>query len=89
VITNFWDVPGFWQMAGAMVLFAAAATLAITLGPGEDPQPEPEQSLSTMDADTIHAWDLTLAEWNVITPDGRAFYRNNITKAPYFAEILR
>lgn len=89
MITNFWDVPGFWEAAGAMILFAAAATLAITVGPGEDPQPEPDPTISTMDADTIHAWDLTLAEWNVITPEGRTFYRDHITQAPRFAEILR
>ncbi|MHC6592396.1 hypothetical protein [Arthrobacter sp. C152] len=89
MITAFWEVPGFFQAAGALVLFAAAAALAITYGPGEEPQPEPGPDLPTMEADTIYAWELTLAEWNVLSPEGRAFYRDNITKAPRFAEILR
>jgi hypothetical protein len=33
----FWLVDGFWQMAGVLALFAAAATLAICAGPDEIP----------------------------------------------------
>lgn len=33
----FWLVEGFWPMVGVLALFAAAATLAITAGPGEIP----------------------------------------------------
>ena len=85
----FWEVPGFWTGVAAMVLFAAAATLAIAFGPGEDPAPEPEPGISNQDLDAIIAWGLTFGEWDVITNEGRAFYRDNITKAPHFAEILR
>lgn len=36
-IDAFWEIPGFWQMTGALLAFAAAATLSIMLGPTEAP----------------------------------------------------
>lgn len=38
----FWLVDGFWQMAGVLALFAAAATLCICFGPDEVPFDQPD-----------------------------------------------
>lgn len=39
----FWLVDGFWQMAGVLALFAAAATLCIATGPDEIPYDQDHQ----------------------------------------------
>ena len=80
----FWEVPDFWKMLLVLLLFAAMATIAICFGPTEQPNPGKENPFSTVDAETIYAWELTKAEWDVLTDEGRAFYRANITKAPRF-----
>lgn len=86
----FWEVPGFWAMAGVLILLVAVMTMVICAGPGEVPYDgSHEHSLSVVDADTKHAWELTVAEWNALGPDGRAWYRANITKGPRFHELLR
>lgn len=36
-IDAFWEIPGFWAMAGVLILFAAAATLCVVFGPTEAP----------------------------------------------------
>ena len=36
-IDAFWEVPGFWAMAGVLLLFAAVAVLIICFGPTEAP----------------------------------------------------
>ncbi|WGM21832.1 hypothetical protein QEH68_06570 [Paenarthrobacter sp. OM7] len=36
-IDAFWEVPGFWAMAGVLILFAAVATLLVVTGPTEAP----------------------------------------------------
>lgn len=33
----FWEVPGFWGMAGVLLLFAAAAAACVIFGPTEAP----------------------------------------------------
>jgi len=39
-IAAFWEVPGFWPMAGVLLLVAAMAALAICFGPAEAPYGE-------------------------------------------------
>ncbi len=86
----FWEVPGFWPMVLVLIAVVAVMTLAICAGPGEVPYDgSHEHSLSTTDADTKHAWDLTVPEWNAMKPASRAWYRDNITKGPRFSELLR
>jgi hypothetical protein len=89
-IDAFWEVPGFWPMVVVLLALAAMMTICITYGPGEVPYDgSHEPSLSRLDADTKHAWGISLPEWDALTPEGRAFYRDNITKGPYFHELIK
>ncbi|AYN57450.1 hypothetical protein HOU47_gp44 [Arthrobacter phage Constance] len=86
---SFWEDPFFWLTVLVLLFFSAMATFIICKGPGEIPfDGSHEHSLSKLDADTKTAWGLSLPEWNALTPEGRAFYRDNITKGPYFLELI-
>lgn len=89
-IDAFWEVPGFWLMALVLLAVAALMAFVISAGPAETPfDGSHEHSLSQPDADTKHAWEMTVAEWDALTPEGRAWYRDNITKGPRFHELHR
>jgi hypothetical protein len=48
------------------------------------PTPAPQPVISRTDADTMNAWEIRFIEWNNLTDQGRAWYRENLTKAPHF-----
>lgn len=48
-ISAFWEVPGFWQMAFVLALFASMATLCIAFGPAEAPYDDADQGADSED----------------------------------------
>ncbi|AYN57310.1 hypothetical protein PBI_BRIDGETTE_44 [Arthrobacter phage Bridgette] len=88
---SFWEDPFFWLTVLVLLFFAAMATFVICKGPGEIPfdGADEAQHADQLDLNTRKAWGLNPSEWKALTPEGRAFYRSNITKAPYVHEVLR
>jgi hypothetical protein len=85
----FWEDPNFWLTVLVLLFVAAAMAFVICKGPGEIPYDgSHEHSLSRLDADTKHAWEISVPEWNVLPPASRAWYRDNITKGPRFHELI-
>lgn len=76
----FWDVDGFWAMAGVLALFAALATLLICTGPDETPYDEgPDVDAADLAVKT--EWGFSLTEWNALGDQDRAYYRQHVTQA--------
>lgn len=76
----FWEVPGFWPMLGVLLLFAAVAALAICAGPDEVPYDQ-RADVDAADLAVKTEWGFSLNEWNALTDDGRAYYRQNVAQA--------
>lgn len=80
-IDYFWEVPGFWQMLAVLAFVAAAATLAICFSPTEVPYENDTPQLSPEDIAVKTQWGISTDEWNALTDDGRAYYRQNVAHA--------
>lgn len=48
-----------------------------------------EPRISRVDADTAHAWGLTLTQWDDAPERDRAYWRENVTHAPNFNQESR
>lgn len=80
-IEYFWEVPDFWKVILVLALFAAMATLTICFGPQETPYADDEPRLDPADIAVKTEWGISTDEWNALTDDGRAYYRDNVTQA--------
>jgi hypothetical protein len=80
-IDYFWEVPDFWKILLVLALIAAMATLAICFGPKEAPYEDDTIQIDPSDVAVKTQWGISTDEWNALTDDGRAYYRENVSHA--------